>query len=166
MSKSSALKVMDRYGRMAENGLLLVMLLLMLAVAVTQIVSRNAFNSGFVWADEFLRLTVLWVALLGSIAASRDHRHLRIDVLSRFLAPGILRWTNFLVDLFTAAICAVLTYYSFEFVAETREYEDLAFGTRPLWLFQSILPIGFGLMTWRYFIWSFRRLAGHEGPAQ
>jgi TRAP-type C4-dicarboxylate transport system permease small subunit len=160
MSKASALKALDRYGRLAENGLLLVILVMMLLVAFSQIVSRNVFNSGFIWADEFLRLTVLWVALLGSIAASRDHRHLRIDVLSRFLSPHILRWTNFLVDLFTAAVCAVLAYYSLQFVIETREYEDLAFGTQPLWWFQSILPLGFGLMTWRYVLWAFRRLGG------
>ncbi len=166
MSKPSALDSLDRYGRLAENALLLIILVLMLAVAVTQIVSRNVFNSGFVWADEFLRLTVLWVALLGSIAASRDHRHLRIDVLSRFMSPGILRWTNFLVDMFTALVCASLAYYSFQFVAETREYEDLAFGTRQLWWFQSILPIGFGLMAWRYFLWSFRRLLGAEEAQQ
>lgn len=162
MNKSSALKALDRYGRLAENGLLLIILVMMLLVAVSQIVSRNVFNSGFIWADEFLRLTVLWVALLGSIAASRDHRHLRIDVLSRFLSPRILRWTNFLVDLFTAAVCAVLAYYSFEFVLETREYEDMAFGTQPLWWFQSILPLGFGLIAWRYLLWAFRRLGGYE----
>ena len=166
MSKPSALDSLDRYGRLAENALLLIILVLMLAVAVTQIVSRNVFNTGFVWADEFLRLTVLWVALLGSIAASRDHRHLRIDVLSRFMSPGILRWTNFLVDMFTALVCALLAYYSFQFVAETREYEDLAFGTRPLWWFQSILPFGFGLMAWRYLLWSFRRLLGATGAPQ
>ncbi len=162
MSKASALKILDRYGRLAENGLLLTTLVMMLLVAIVQIVSRNVFNSGFIWADEFLRLTVLWVALLGSIAASRDHRHLRIDVLSRFLSPRILRWTNFLVDLFTAAVCAVLAYYSFEFVVETRAYKDLAFGTQPLWWFQSILPLGFGLMAWRYLLWAFRRLGGIE----
>ncbi len=162
MSKRSALDSLDRYGRYAENTLLLVTIALMLAVAITQIVSRNVFNSGFVWADELLRLTVLWVALLGSIAASRDHRHLRIDVLSRFMSPRILRWTNFLVDVFTAFVCAGLAYYSFQFVAETREYEDLAFGTKPLWWFQSILPVGFGLMAWRYLLWSFRRLTGRE----
>lgn len=165
MSNTSLAGTLDRYGRLAENALLLIMLALMLAVAIAQIVGRNVFETGFVWADEFLRLTVLWVALLGSIAASRDHRHLRIDVLSRFMAPGVLRWTNFFVDVFTAFVCAVLAYYSFLFVAETREYEDLAFVSQPLWWYQSILPIGFALMTWRYLLWSFKRLLGLEQPA-
>lgn len=160
----SVWSTLDRYGRLAENALLLIMLAMMLSVAVAQIVGRNVFNTGFVWADEFLRLTVLWVALLGSVAASRDHRHLRIDVLSRFMSPRILRWTNFLVDVFTAFICGLLAYYSFLFVVETREYEDLAFATQPLWWFQSILPVGFALMTWRYVLWSVKRLLGVETP--
>lgn len=166
MSKPSALDSLDRYGRLAENAFLMIAIVLMLVVAVTEIVSREVFNSGFAWIGEFLRLTVLWVALLGSIAASRDHRHLRIDVLSRFMSPRILRWNNFLVDLFTAFVCALLAYYSFQFVAETREYEDMAFGASPLWWFQSILPIGFGLIAWRYLLWSFRRLLGFKDTSQ
>jgi len=161
---SGVLGKIDRLSRQAENIVLVLVLLVMLAVAVTQIVSRNVFGSGFVWSDEFLRLTVLWVALLGSMAAARDHRHLRIDVLSRFLSERILRWTDFIVDLFTAGVCGLLAYYSYLFVAETREYEDLAFGSQPLWWFQIILPIGFAVIALRFLIWAGRRAAGKKPP--
>ncbi|NNF16122.1 MAG: TRAP transporter small permease [Gammaproteobacteria bacterium] len=152
---------LDRAGRVLENALMVGLLLVMLGVAVAQITLRNFFDSGLIWSDEFLRLTVLWIALLGSMAAARDHRHLRIDILSRLLSPTGLRISGFIVDIFTAAICGILAYYSYLFVAEAREYEDLAFGTRPLWWFQTILPIGFAVMTLRYLTWSVRQITGH-----
>ncbi len=151
---------LDKLGRIFENTLLLLILLAMLSVAVAQIVSRNFFNSGFIWSDEFLRLTVLWVAMLGGLAAARDHKHLRIDVLSHFFASSVTRWTGVLVDLFTTVICGMLAWYSYLFVAETREYEDLAFGQHPLWLYQLILPLGFALIAWRYLIWTGRGIQG------
>lgn len=153
---------LDRAGRLLENTLLSLILILMLGVAIWQIAARNLFDSGMVWADEFLRLTVLWVALLGSIAAARDYRHLRIDLLSRFLPVSVTRWTDFVVDCVTVAICLVLAWYSYLFVAESREYEDLAFGTQPLWWFQIILPIGFALMAFRFAVWALRRLSGRN----
>ena len=69
-----------------------------------------------------------------------------------------------LVDAFTAFICTLLAWYSFLFVRETREYEDLAFGDQPLWWFQIILPIGFGIVALRYAIWCLRQLRGITPP--
>jgi len=152
------LSLLDRSSKAAENALLMLMLAAMLGIAVWQIVARNFFSGGFVWADEFLRLTVLWVALLGSIAAARDYRHLRIDLLSRLLPESITRWISLIADLTTMLVCAILAWYSLQFVLETREYEDLAFNSQPLWWFQAILPIGFFLMTVRYLSWTLSRL--------
>ena len=60
---------LDRISKIAENTLLMVVLASMVGVAVWQIFARNVFSGGFYWADEYLRLTVLWIALIGSIAA-------------------------------------------------------------------------------------------------
>ena len=51
-------------GRRLETGLLVVLLAVMILVAVAQIVLRKTTGSGFAWADEFLRLAVLWIALV------------------------------------------------------------------------------------------------------
>lgn len=149
---------LDRISKVVENTLLLIVLASMVGIAVWQIFARNAFSGGFYWADEYLRLAVLWIALLGSIAAARDHRHLRIDLLSRLLPPTITRWTDFIADLATVVVCAVLAWYSLEFVLESFEYEDLAFSLLPLWWFQTILPAGFLLISFRYAVWAARRL--------
>jgi len=68
-----------------ENGILVVLLLSMLAMAVFQIVLRNLFESGIVWGDILVRILVLWVGLAGAMVASRKGNHINIDILSRYL---------------------------------------------------------------------------------
>ncbi len=142
--------------------MLVALLTSMIALAVTQIVLRNVFDSGLVWADELLRIGVLWIALAGAVAASRADRQISIDVLSRWLRPGPKRWANAVVDLFTAAVCGVLGWYSFAFVRDSRLFEDTLLNGLPAWWFQAILPIGFGLMCWRYLVLTLRGLAGRR----
>ena len=78
-------------------------------LAVAQIVLRVFFSFGFVWADELVKLFVLWIALIASIAASRNNRHLRIDVLSHFVAEKYSRLPRIVVDTFAAFMCGLET---------------------------------------------------------
>ena len=54
-----------------ENGLLVLLLTGMILLAMLQIVLRNGWDTGLSWADPTLRVAVLWVTLLGAMAATR-----------------------------------------------------------------------------------------------
>lgn len=143
---------LDRLGRLVENSMLVLLLTSMILLASSQIILRNFFDSGFVWADELLRILLLWTAMFGAVAASRENRQIAIDVLSRFL-PG--RWNNLamtLVQLFTAAVSALIAWHSYRFVNDSRMFEDLLLGDWPAWVFQSVIPLGFGLIAYRYLV--------------
>lgn len=140
----------ERLGRGVENVLLALVLFFMIGLAASQVFMRGVLGSGLSWADEALRLLVLWAAMLGAIAASRDNVHLRIDLLSRFLPASWRRLTAALVDLFAAGVSAVLAWQSWRFVAESREFGDQVLGSLPAWAFQLILPTAFVLITYRY----------------
>jgi TRAP-type C4-dicarboxylate transport system permease small subunit len=155
----------ERLGRWLENALLAIVLFLMIGLAAAQVVMRGVLGSGLAWADEALRLLVLWAAMLGAIAASRDNVHLRIDLLSRFLPAAWRRVTAALVDLFAAAISAVLAWQSWRFVAESREFGDQVLGSLPAWAFQLILPTAFLLITYRYLAGLPRHFSTRRRPA-
>lgn len=165
--EAGLLNTVERIGRLIENLALVVILSGMILLASGQILLRNVFSGGFAWADEALRLMVLWVAMLGAVVASREDRHISIDVLARVLPDVIKRWTIALVNAFTAAVSYTLAWFSWEFVAESRKYEDQLLNDLPAWLFQSILPVAFFLIGYRYSIWFLRRarllLSGVEG---
>lgn len=141
-----------RLGRWLEDAVLVLLLAGMIGLAATQILLRNVLDSGLVWADELLRILVLWVGLAGALAASRDRNQIRIDVLSRFLAPRARHAVRILTDLFTAAVCLVVAWHSLVFVRGSLEFGDTLLGNLPAWWFQVILPAGFFLIGWRYLV--------------
>jgi len=148
----------DQIGRWVENSLLATLLISMIGLASAQIFLRNFSDGGFVWADEALRLMVLWVAMLGAVAAARDDRQIAIDVLSRFMPERPQLFTLAMMNLVTAGVSFVLAWYCFSFVSESYEYEDVVLGDYPAWVFQSILPVAFFLLGYRYVIWFIKRL--------
>jgi len=159
---------LERAGRAAEDAVLVVILTGMILLAAGQIVLRNFLDIGFIWSDEALRMMVLWVAIAGAVAASRSDKHINIDVLDRFLPGRVKTLKDILIHAFTAAICGVVTWHSVLFVRTSYEYEDLLLGGVPAWILQVVLPVGFGLMAYRYTLFvgrDLRRLLQAERPA-
>jgi TRAP-type C4-dicarboxylate transport system permease small subunit len=149
----------DRLGRTVETVLLVLSLSAMVLLAATQIALRNFGEGGFDWADEALRILVLWVAMLGAVAASREQRHVSIDALSRYLPQGLRSYAAFCIEAFTAVICITLAWHSWLFVADSRAAGDLVLGRQvPAWMVQAILPVGFALMGYRYTFSCARRI--------
>jgi TRAP-type C4-dicarboxylate transport system permease small subunit len=133
-----------------EDILLALVLGTIVILAPLQILMRNFFDSGWVWADPFLRVLVLWVALLGALAASRQDKQIAIDVVSKFLAPRPKAIVGFLTGLLTAFVCGVIAYHSGIFVAGEREFGSKAFGNVPAWLCQIVIPVAFALIGIRH----------------
>ncbi|MCB1844687.1 MAG: TRAP transporter small permease [Halioglobus sp.] len=143
---------LERWGTAAENAALVLLLGGLMLLAVGQIVMRIFFNAGFVWMDEFLKLMVLWIALIASVAASRSGRHLRIDVLSHFMPERLSRLPMFIAEGFAAGICGTLAWQSMRFVKLSYEFGDTVLVDTPAWLAHGIMPIAFGLMSYRFLL--------------
>lgn len=134
-----------------ENLILALVFAVMLFLAAGQILQRNVTGGGAVWTDELLRNLVLWIALLGAMAASRTTRHIGIDVITRFLPPRLAKAVQSLTMLCTSGICAVIGYYSWVFVRDERTYGGTALGGGvPSWVVLVILPAGFAVIALRY----------------
>jgi TRAP-type C4-dicarboxylate transport system permease small subunit len=133
-----------------EDGLLVIALIVLIALAGNQILMRNLWQSGLSWGDPLIRVLVLWVGLLGAMAATRDDNHIRIDILSRWLPARARILTRLVTDLFTALVCALLAYHSARFVLLDRDAGIIAFARIPAWLCELILPLGFGVIALRF----------------
>jgi TRAP-type C4-dicarboxylate transport system permease small subunit len=148
----------EKFGLFVENASLVLVLSAMIVLAAAQIVMRNLLDIGFSWGDEALRLLVLWITMLGAVAATRDRRHIVIDVLYRALPGGLQSWAAFIVDGFSASVAATLAWYAALFVGESKEYGDMLLNDLPAWPFQAILPVAFAVIAYRYVIWCLRHL--------
>ncbi|WP_367155242.1 TRAP transporter small permease [Methylomonas sp. HYX-M1] len=134
----------------AEDLLLALAAMSLMLVAVAQIILRNAFGSGLLWADAYMRIAVLWIAMLGAMVASRHTNHIAVDLVSAHLPDTwqavFLRCRHAL----TALICVAVAWFSGDFVVQEAGYADIAFAGVPVWWCEAILPIGFAVMAWRY----------------
>ena len=94
----------------------------------------------------------MWLGLLGAIAATKQNNHISIDVISRLLPNKGKVISAIFANLFSAIICAIVSYYAAQFVLMEYEEGMMAFSNIPAWLCESIIPIGFGLMALRFLI--------------
>ncbi len=133
-----------------EDALLLSGVLILILLAAWQILARSLWGGGVSWAEPLLRALVLWIGMLGAMAASRGDGHIRIDLLGRLLPP---RWQGLnqrLVNTVSAAVCALLAYQGGRLVI--MDYHDAtpAFGSVPAWVIELAIPLGFGVMALRF----------------
>ena len=157
MRVKQLLERLDRIGSTIDTAMLVSMLTAMMIVAVGQIVMREAFGTGFGWADELIRLMVLWLALVGSIAACRENRHIRIDALSHVLPDIAVNVLRIIVDLFAAAVCAVIAVHAWRYLQVEIEYGDTVLVDTPAWIAHAIMPAAFGLISYRFLVSVFRQ---------
>jgi TRAP-type C4-dicarboxylate transport system permease small subunit len=138
-----------------EDSILISLLLLMVVIAVFQIFARNLFDSGIRFGDELIRVLVLWISLMGAMIASRNNSHVNIDMISRYLPRKILKISTVLVGFFTAFVCAVMSWFSYNFVMMEKLGNVIAFAGIPIWVCQSIIPVSFFIISFRYLLLSF-----------
>ena len=133
-----------------ENVLIVFLLSLMMIIAFLQIVLRNLFATGFSWADVLVRYLVLWVAFIGASLATREGMHINIDVFSRWISGKSKIYLKAICELCSLIICALLAYAAVKFIHFEAQMGGTTFFGLPVWLPQLIIPITFGLMTFRF----------------
>lgn len=136
--------------RQLESIVLVSSLLLVIGVAVLQIFLRIFFDTGVVWADSFLRISVLWLAMIGGMYAARGDNHINIDLGQRLLSDASRERARIVIYLCTAFICALVAWYSLNLVRMEYADGEMAFSDVPVWLTESILPFGFCIIALRY----------------
>lgn len=140
----------------AEDALLVLLLSTMILLASTQILLRNLFDSGFVWIDPLLRVLVLWLGLIGATVATRNNRHIRIDLSTKFFKRNTHRLIQSIIGQISAWTCLVVAWYGFKWIQ--MDYVDgmTSFVGVPAWMLEIIIPATFALIGLRYLILSVR----------
>jgi C4-dicarboxylate transporter DctQ subunit len=142
-----------------ENFIILLTLGSMVILSFLQVILRNFFDTGLLWGDILLRHLVLWVGFVGASLATREEKHINVDVLTRLISRRYVPLIHFLVNLAAIVICYILarasyTLLTFEIEAGTTLFLDI-----PSWYFQIILPVGFGLIGLRFLLKIFEQIS-------
>lgn len=148
-----AIKAIDRALSHLEEAFVVLSLSSMVVVAFIQVILRNVFSTGLTWADELLRHLVLWTGFIAGSLATREGRHIAIDIMSRMLPPAAKRANDVLVSAGALAFCVFLFKASWYFVSVERSYGEFSGSLRtPVWVLEIIFPVTFGLLAVRFSI--------------
>ena len=133
-----------------EEGLLTLLLLTMVLLAFLQIVLRNLFGTGLVWADPLSRHLLLWLALAGALVATGEERHISVDAIRRLLPRRLHPLASLFGSAFSTLVSAFLTYATFiVFYGEFKTPQGYILQGLPLWASLGVMPIAFLLITLR-----------------
>lgn len=142
-----------------EQILLVTLLSSMILIAFLQIVLRNLFSTGLAWGDMLVRNLVLWVSFIGAALATKEGKHINIDIISGFMPPLGKALMTFMTQLFSAFICGLLTFAALKFIKNETQMGNVTFLGIPAWIPEIILPVIFGLMALRFGLRSFKNLS-------
>lgn len=146
------LEALNNWIARIETGIIVIILTVMILLAFLQVILRNLFDQGLLWGDILLRHLVLWIGFIGASLATRDEKHISIDLFSRFLNPRGKNIAGLVTNLFSIFISYLLTDASWSFVMDEKMVGTTIFNDIPAWYFQIIIPIGFGLITFRFLV--------------
>jgi len=138
------LQFIDKTISTVVNSAMVLLFLVMTGLAVIQVFLRYFFNGSLLWGDVAARNLVIWVGFLGAAIATRQNKHFRIDILSRFIPKRYYRWLLSFANLFTAVVCYYLGQASMTFLS--LDADNKTFLNIPINFVEVIIPISFFIM--------------------
>jgi TRAP-type C4-dicarboxylate transport system permease small subunit len=142
-----------------EQTLLVTFLGFMIGIAFLQILLRNFFSTGLDWGDSLVRNLVLWTGFIGATLATKEGKHINIDLVSRWLPSLGKNVVTLITHLFSFFVCCGLTYAALKFIKNEVQMGNITFLDIPAWIPEMILPLTFGLMTFRFGLRSIKTLS-------
>ncbi len=152
-----------------EEIVLCILLLGMIGLASSQIFLRNVLSDGLLWADAFLRYLVLWTGLLGAVSATGKGKHIALDITGSKIPQRISAYIHLVVYLFCLGCAGGLTWASWLFVLGEKEFGGPGPLDIPLWLWNGIFPVSFGLIFLKYILLillQFRNILLDQNPSE
>lgn len=136
----------------AESLVLCLLLTAMIILACVQILLRTFFAGGLLWADPLIRYLVLWCGLIGAVAATGQGKHIALDLFGDSLPPKIESWASLTTLLFCTLAAGGLTWAAWRFLTGEIQFGGTGPLSLPLWFWNGIFPLAFGLITLKYLL--------------
>ena len=133
-----------------ERALVAVLVTGMVGLSVLQILLRNIWHTGLNWVEPLLGMALLWLTMLGALAAAGMGRHLAIDLAAALLPRRGSAWLARATSLFAAIVCVLLAWAAGRYVGFQREMDITLLLGAPVWKYYMVIPVVFWLMAIRF----------------
>jgi len=142
------LRLLDK----GERAILCLLLTTMITLVCVQIILRIFFSDGLFWADPLLRYLVLWCGLIGAVSATSQGKHIALDITANKLPKKLEPWITLITYLFSTLTSGGLTWAGWLFLRAEIEFGGSGPLSLPLWFWNGIFPVAFGLIALKYLL--------------
>ena len=125
-------------------------LFLLLLLSLVQILTRNFLDFGFPQIEIINRNLLIVSGDMGAVIATSKLRHIKVDAFTTFMSKRMLSRLRCPLALFSALVCALMSYHAGIFVAD--EWEYIPANERWTLPFTLIYPLGFGLLALHFIL--------------
>lgn len=160
-----------------EEGMLNALITAMTVLVFAEVIARFFFNTGFLWIQELTLTLCGWFVLFGMSYGVKVGAHIGVDAFVKKLPKKGRKVTAIIAVIVCLVYCAMFLQGSWDYLAKMYQvgvpmedidlphflvsqldpdnaWEYLRIDVEepavPLWMSQSILLIGFALLTWRF----------------
>lgn len=144
------LSIFDRVIRAVVRGagaLSVMMLLAGVMLNLINIVGRYFFHAPIGWAEDVMLDLMLGMVFLGAGRVTLRSRHIRMDIVLRIFPPTLRPWFEFLAELAFLVTAVTAIALTVPVVLQFAQFDQRSEAANiPIWIPQSIVPIGIGIM--------------------
>lgn len=114
----------------------------MILIPLLETVGRRVAGVGVTGAANWVQHLTLWIALLGGILATKNGGHLSMGVTELLRQSSFKKYITLLVNIGVVIILFCLIQASIQLVIFQYESPETLSGWLPIWLAQSLMPLG------------------------
>ena len=144
---SNQLIKIDKIFSLVETTFLVILITSSVLGAMTQIILRNFADTALPFMEIILRRSVLWITLLGASLATRQQKHLSVDLLNQILPTHLVNKTTIITNLISSAITGILCYSAIRFIIVEIKFTGFSEVYSAV-----IMPICFSIMSLRFIL--------------
>lgn len=126
-----------------EKFLLAWAVILMAVNTVGNVIARVGFDDSLFFSEELNQFLIVLVTFVGTSAAARQGRHIRMSALTDLLAPQQRRWAMAVIQACTALALGLLAWYATTYILRVQALGQVTPAMQiPVWTTLLWLPLG------------------------
>ena len=127
--------------RTVNNWAVIADLLAITVIVIMQVFFRYVLQNPLRWTEEAARYLLIWLVMLGSGVAMRNHSHLQVDILTASLPEGPSKVLETIVTILTFVFLGIVAVFGAQLTVNNMRQLSPALKL-PMGIVYAALPVG------------------------